>query len=52
MSDPRASGYPREWNGSTEPDDTAGEAVFRVDGVEYRIRLNNFKAFLEISETP
>ena len=52
MSDPRSSGYPRarEWNGSTEPDDTAGEAVFHVEGIEYRIRLNNFKAFLEISE--
>jgi len=50
MSDHRTSGYPREWNGSTEPDDTAGEAVFHVEGIEYRMRLGDFKAFLDISE--
>ena len=43
-------GYPQEWHGSTDKDDETGEAVFMVEGLEYRLRLANFKDFQNVAE--
>lgn len=42
--------YPREWHGSTEQADKTGEAVFKVEGQEYRMRLESFTDFQTVEE--
>lgn len=34
--------YPYEWKGSVDPDDTAGVAVFKIEGLEFSLRLEAF----------
>jgi hypothetical protein len=40
--------YPSEWIASTDPAIESGEAVYKVEGVEYRLRLDSFNDFLKI----
>ena len=44
------SGYPQKWHASTNHDDKSGEAVYTVDGKEYRMRLQRFEDFQAVSE--
>lgn len=44
------SGYPREWLGSTDPHDKTGVAVYKVDGKEYRIKLECLADFQAVEE--
>ena len=41
--------YPCEWNGSTEPDDESGVATFIIEGTKYRLHLETFVAFQNVS---
>jgi len=34
--------YPSKWKGSTEPDDISGIATFKIEGVEYTLKLDCF----------
>lgn len=38
-------GYPSEWTGSTDPADASGVAKFRMDGVDYSLRLDSFTSY-------
>lgn len=37
--------YPSEWKGSTDPDDLSGVATFKIEGVEYSLRLDCFTSY-------
>jgi hypothetical protein len=41
--------YPSEWFASTDPAVESGEAVYKIDGVEYRMRLDSFNDYLKVS---
>lgn len=40
--------YPSEWKGSTE--DKSGVATFKIEGVEYALRLDCFTSFQMVGE--
>ena len=42
--------YPRVWQASTDLSIESGTAIFKVEGVEYTLRLDNFEAFQAISD--
>lgn len=42
--------YPSEWKGSTDPDDKSGVATFKIEGVEYALRLDSFTSFQVLGE--
>ena len=42
--------YPSEWKGSTELDDKSGVATFKVEGVDYSLRLDCFTSYQVICE--
>lgn len=37
--------YTSEWKGSTELDDKSGVATFKVEGVDYSLRLDCFTSY-------
>ena len=41
--------YPSTWLASTDPTIESGEAMYTVDGEEYRMRLESFDDFMKIS---
>jgi len=41
--------YPSEWTGSIVPYDTSGTAKFRIDSVEYSLRLDSFTSYQMLS---
>ena len=42
--------YPSEWKGSTDPDNKSGIATFKIEGVEYALRLDSFTSFQMVGE--
>lgn len=42
--------YPAEWKGSTDPDDKSGVGIFKIEGVEYSLRLDSFTSFQMVGE--
>lgn len=42
--------YPSEWRASADPAVESGEAVYKVDGIEYRMRLETFDDFLKVGK--
>ena len=41
--------YPCGWEASADPADESGTATFMVDGTKYKLRLENFVAFQNVS---
>ena len=37
--------YPSEWKGSTDPNDKSGVATFKIEGVDYMLRLDCFTCY-------
>lgn len=37
--------YPSKWTGSNDMADTSGTAKFRMDGIDYQLRLNSFEDY-------
>lgn len=42
--------YPSEWHGSTDPEDKTGEAQYKLDGVDYCLRLESFQDYQMINK--
>lgn len=43
-------GYPSEWQGSKNPEDTSGVAKFKLDDTEYSLRLDSFASYQILSD--
>lgn len=42
-------GYPSEWTGSADPADPSGVAKFKIEGVDYSLRLDCFTIYQMLS---
>lgn len=42
--------YPSEWKGSTDPNDKSGVATFKIEGVDYMLKLDCFTSYQMIEE--